>query len=468
MSTSLILLLLYLAAQFAICYAVSRKINNEEDFLLAGRSLGTPLITLSLFATWFGAETCIGSSAEVFQHGLSGSRADPFGYSICLILSGLLIAPKIWNKKYTTLADVYATRFGPRTERFAVWILSLSSLIWAAAQLRAFGQVVASTTDLSVDLTLFMSFVFVVGYVLYGGLLGDIITDSVQAIVIFFGLSALFYFIFKENPDLFSMIAEQPKERLSLLSPNESFLQRMDRWAIPILGSLVAQEVISRMLAAKNMKVAKNSCFYASMIYIFIGCIPVVLGLIGPQILNVQMQQQEHFIVALATQYLPVLFLPIFTGALISALLATIDSILISVSGLFAHNYLIPKLDVKDEKKKVLIARLSVIGSAAIAYLLAYNSDSIYSLLEIASSFGTSGILVITLAGLWLRKSSDVVALTTLVVGLIMTPIYDYIFKFESPFIYSILTCCAVYFLMPLALSLWLKSKSSEEAYSGI
>lgn len=469
MSTSLLLLLLYLAAQFAICFVVSRKINNEEDFLLAGRSLGVPLITLSLFATWFGAETCIGSSAEVFTNGLSGSRADPFGYSLCLVLSGLLIAPKIWNKKYTTLADVYANRFGPRTERFAVWILSLSSLIWAAAQLRAFGQVVASTTDLSVDLTLFMSFVFVVGYVLYGGLLGDIITDSVQAVVIFFGLSSLFYFIFKENPDLISMIINQPKERLALLGPDETLLQRMDRWAIPILGSLVAQEVISRMLAAKNAKVATSSCYYAAIIYIAVGSIPVVLGLVGPQIINFEMKDQEQFIVSLATQYLPTLFLPIFIGALISALLATIDSILISVSGLFAHNYLIPKLEVTDEKKKVLLARFSVIGSAGIAYLLAYNSDSIYSLLEMASSFGTSGILVITIAGLWLKKSSDAVALTTLVIGLFTTPIYEYVFKLESPFIYSILTCCLVYFGWPIALGVWAKVRSSdEEAYSQV
>lgn len=449
MNTTLILLIIYLAAQFAICYFVSRKINNEEDFLLAGRSCGIPLITLSLFATWFGAETCIGSSAEVYAFGLSGSRADPFGYSLCLVLSGILIAPRIWSKKFTTLADVYASRFGHKTERFAVWILSLSSLIWAAAQLRAFGQVVSSTTNLSVDFTLFLSFIFVVGYVLYGGLLGDIITDSVQAVVIFLGLGTLVYYIFKEHPDLLSYIQNQPAERLSIIKPNETWLQRIDRWAIPILGSLVAQEVISRMLAAKNVKVAVRSSYYAAFIYIFVGLIPVFLGLVGPQIVNFEIKDKEHFIIDLAHNYLPVIFMPVFAGALISALLATIDSILISVSGLFAHNVLVPGLKIKNEKTKVLTARLCVIGSAAIAYILAYNSDSIYALLEIASSFGTSGILVITLAGLWLNKSSDLVALTTLFVGLVINPFYDYILKLDSPFVFSIITCCIVYFTLP-------------------
>lgn len=457
MNTTLILLILYLAAQFAICYFVSRKINSEEDYLLAGRSCGTTLITLSLFATWFGAETCIGSSAEVYSFGLSGSRADPFGYSLCLVLSGLLIAPRIWSKKFTTLADVYATRFGPKTERFAVWILSLSSLIWAAAQLRAFGQVVSSTTDLPVDFTLFLSFVFVVGYVLYGGLLGDIITDGVQAIVIFLGLGTLVYFIFKEHPDLISYIQNQPAERLSFIKPNESWLERIDRWAIPILGSLVAQEVISRLLAARNVKVAVRSSYYAALIYIIIGLIPVLLGLVGPQIVNFEIKDKEHFIIDLASHYLPVIFMPLFAGALISALLATIDSILISVSGLFAHNVLIPGLKIKNEKSKLLTARFCVIGSAGIAYILAYNSESIYALLEIASSFGTSGILVITLAGLWLRKSSDVVALTTLFVGLTINPFYDYVLKLKSPFVFSILTCTLVYFLIPQLIKLYVR-----------
>lgn len=455
MSASILLLLLYLVAQFAICYFVSRKITTEEEFLIAGRSLGTPLITLSLFATWFGAETCIGSSAEVFTHGLSGSRADPVGYSLCLLLAGIFLAPKVWNKKYVTLADVYAEQFGPRTERLAVWILALSSLIWAAAQLRAFGQVISSTTNLPVDITMFFSYLFVIAYVFYGGLLGDIITDSIQAIVIFFGLSALFFFVFRENPNIFQIITEQSAERLSIISSGETFLQRMDRWAIPILGSLVAQEVVGRLLAAKSPQVAVRSSYYAAGIYIFVGSIPIILGLVGPQIINFDLPNKEHFIIALAQHYLPIYFLPIFSGALISALLATIDSILISVSGLISHNYIIPKMKIKGEKKKVYVTRLSIMGSATVAYILAYNSDSIYSLLEMASSFGTSGILIITMYGLWVGKSKDSIALATLVVGLAGTPFYEYVLESDSPFINTIITCL-VFFTLANSISPYL------------
>ncbi len=446
---SLSLLLIYLVSQFGICIYVSKKIQNQEDFLIAGRSLGTPLISLSLFATWFGAETCIGSSAEVFKSGLSGSRADPFGYCICLILIGLFIAPKIWNKEYLTLADLYAAKFGKNTEKLAVCILSLSALIWAAAQLRAFGQVVSSTTHIPVDLAMFLSFVFVVGYVIYGGLLGDIITDGIQAIVISLGLMTLFYFIFKSTPDFLTLLSEQTTDRLSFISKEESLFERMDRWSIPIFGSLVTQELISRILASKSSKVAVRSSYIAALIYILIGSLPVILGLIGPEIISIKDGSEEQFIILLSKKYLPAVLMPIFSGALISALLATIDSILIAVSGLLSHNFLIPKLGIKNEKAKVLTSRVVVIAAATVAYLLAIFSDSIYSLLEIASAYGTSGILVVTLFGLWTKPHKDSIGLATLIVGVICTPLYEYVFKFEAPFLCSVITCL-IFFLVRL------------------
>jgi SSS family solute:Na+ symporter len=77
-------IIVYILIQLVIGIVVSKKINNEDDYLLAGRSLGTGLATLSVFATWFGAETCIGAAGAVYEKGLSGATIDPFGYSLCL------------------------------------------------------------------------------------------------------------------------------------------------------------------------------------------------------------------------------------------------------------------------------------------------------------------------------------------------------------------------------------------------
>jgi len=79
MSPVLIGILAYVLVQLLIVVLVARRIRGENDYLLAGRRFGVGLATFTIFATWFGAETCIGAAGAVYQGGLSGSTADPFG-----------------------------------------------------------------------------------------------------------------------------------------------------------------------------------------------------------------------------------------------------------------------------------------------------------------------------------------------------------------------------------------------------
>ena len=52
----------YLVLQFGIGIYVSRRIRTESDYIVAGRRLGYGLTTFTIFATWFGAESTIGSA----------------------------------------------------------------------------------------------------------------------------------------------------------------------------------------------------------------------------------------------------------------------------------------------------------------------------------------------------------------------------------------------------------------------
>jgi Na+/proline symporter len=70
---------LYVLGMLVIGFYVSRRIKNDDDYFLAGRSLGPFLATFSIFATWFGAETCIGTAGAVYRSGLNSVHADPLG-----------------------------------------------------------------------------------------------------------------------------------------------------------------------------------------------------------------------------------------------------------------------------------------------------------------------------------------------------------------------------------------------------
>ena len=189
----------YLLVQFALGIAVSRRIATESDYVLAGRKLGVGLAAFSIFATWFGAETVVGAAGAIYSDGLSGGSADPFGYGLCLVVLGLAIAAPLWRRKYTTFGDLFRERYGAGVERLAVIIMIPTSIIWAAAQIRAFGQVVSASSDLEVEVAITAAAGFVVVYTVAGGLLADVVTDFVQGIAVIVGLVLLLVAVGQAN-----------------------------------------------------------------------------------------------------------------------------------------------------------------------------------------------------------------------------------------------------------------------------
>src|SRR3990170_6181582 len=111
MTLALFFVLLYMLLQLTLGVWVSRRIRTEADYLIAGRSLGYTLATFSIFATWFGAETVVGSAGAAYTEGVSLGSAEPFGYGLCLIAMGLVFAVPLRRRRLTTLADLFRLRY---------------------------------------------------------------------------------------------------------------------------------------------------------------------------------------------------------------------------------------------------------------------------------------------------------------------------------------------------------------------
>ena len=192
MTPGLVAIAAYLTLQLAIGVWISRRIRNESDYLLAGRSLGYTFATFSIFATWFGSETVVGSAGNAFRDGVSLASAEPFGYGLCLVLMGLVFAGPLWRRKLTTLADLFRQRYSVPVERLAAVILIPGSILWAAAQIRSFGYVVATAApSIPIDSAIGGAAAFTLLYTVFGGLLADVIHDLLQGVTIIIGLIVL-------------------------------------------------------------------------------------------------------------------------------------------------------------------------------------------------------------------------------------------------------------------------------------
>ncbi|HUS67964.1 MAG TPA: sodium:solute symporter family protein [Kofleriaceae bacterium] len=417
MSAVFIGVVVYLLAQLALGFYVARKVSTEEDYLLAGRSLGYGLTIFSVFATWFGAETCIGAAGRAYEGGLSETLSDPFGYTAALIIFGLVFAAPLWRRKLTTLADLFHQRWGAGVERLAVLLLVPSSVLWAAAQIRGFGHVLSLTSDMSPTWGISIAAVVVVAYTSKGGLLADAWTDLVQGVVLIAGIVALGIAIVVAGDG--GVLQELPRERLTLHPADASILDIIEAWSAPIMGSMVAQELVQRALAARSGEVARTGTLIASGMYFVIGLIPAVIGLMAWRLLG-DGAESETVLVQMAYGYLPTALVILFAGALVSAILSTVNTALLVAGSLVAHNVFLPLRPDADERLKLRANRVAVIVCGAVAYLLARGSDSAYELVEEAAALGTAGVFVTFVFALWSSFGGRRAAYAALVVGTVV------------------------------------------------
>ncbi|PQA87048.1 sodium:solute symporter family transporter [Hyphococcus luteus] len=401
---------IYVVFQIALGLWFARGTKSDTEYYIAGGRLGFFPITLSLFATWFGAETILGSSAAVAEGGLSGARAEPFGYAICLVAMAFLVAGPIRSHGYVTISDFFRDRFGKHAEFITAIVLVIISVIWAGAQLLAIAAILETTVGLPGVLTLFVAAGVVIFYSMFAGLIGDVVTDVVQGLFLMAGVVVLFVVVAHQFGGLSIMIGSIEPEQLRLVGPGESVFSRADAWAIPVIGSLVTQEVITRFLAARSSTIAKGAAFSAAGLYMVIGLMPVLIGLSGAH-LDVPGAVGDNFLPAIAVQYLPPVLAIVFVGALFSAILSTVDSNLLAVSSLICINILKKLHQRSSERGQLMIARFGTAFAGVGALAVALGGSDIYELIALTSVFGQGAIVVATLVGLRTRFGGPAAAL---------------------------------------------------------
>ena len=171
---------------------------------------------------------------------------------------------------------------------------------------------------------------------------------------------------------------------------------------MPVCGSLLAVEMLSRILGCRSAETARTATLTGAAIYIVVGSIPVVLGLAGPK-LAPGLEEPEQLVSVLARENLSTFVYVMFAGALISAILSTVDSCLLAASSLVSHNLVVPLRPALTDRQKILTARIGVAAFGVLAYVIALYAGGIYELVATASAFGSAGIFVVGLFGLFSR-----------------------------------------------------------------
>jgi SSS family solute:Na+ symporter len=411
----------YVVGMYALAWAVQGRINTAEDFVVAGRRLPLSLAWATLLATWFGAGTLLASADEVRRAGVERAALEPFGAGTCLIVAGLFFAKPLWEMGLLTLSDFYRRRYGPTAELVSAFIMVPTYFGWVAAQFVALAGILELFFGVDMRLGILLVALVGMGYTLMGGMWSVTLTDAVQIALVLVGLVYLGVTALGELAGgnawlgLERLLRETPPEFLRPI-PTES-LERLTGWIaiflVGALGNIPGQDLTQRIFSSKSSTVARRACILGGVAYISFGLIPVTLGLVAR--LVVPDSVDRAVLPALAQLFLHPLGAVIFTVAVISAVLSTIDSAILSPASVLAQN-VFERVN-RGRLTSLSLNRLAVVLVTAASLGMAYMGETAYSLLEDAYELPLVGLFVPLTLGLYGRPSRESAALAAMIVG---------------------------------------------------
>ena len=423
-------IVIYLLLSVAIGLYASTRVHSAKDFAVAGRQLPLPMVTATVFATWFGAETVLGISSTFVKDGLHGVVADPFGASLCLILAGLFFARKLYRMNQLTIGDYYKTRYGRSVELISSICIVISYLGWISAQIMALGLVfnVVTGGDVSRETGMMIGTAIVLTNTMFGGMWSVALLDTVQMTVIMGGMLFISYFISDQTGGVTAVIANAQAAGKLDFFPHGDYTQWVPFVGAGItmmLGSIPQQDVFQRITSAKNEKTAVRGSVLGGSLYFMFAFVPMFLAysatMIDPQVFGSLLDKDPQLILpTLILNHTPVFAQAIFFGALLSAMMSCASATLLAPSVTFTENIL-KNFILKNmtDRHLLRVMRFVLVSLGLLVLYVALHVDvSIFRMVENTYKITLVAAFVPLAFGLYWKRANNQGALLSIVMGL--------------------------------------------------
>ncbi|QWE00657.1 sodium:solute symporter family protein [Polynucleobacter sp. JS-Mosq-20-D10] len=422
--------IIYWVVSVGIGLWAALRVKNTADFAAAGHSLPLPIVTATVFATWFGSEAVLGIPATFLKEGLGGIVSDPFGSSLCLILVGLFFARHLYNRRMLTIGDFFREKYGRTVEVLVTLCIVISYLGWVSAQIKALGLVFNVVSDGSITQTagMLIGAGSVLIYTLFGGMWSVAITDFIQMIIIVVGMLYIGGEMTAQAGGVgivfdHALAAGQfsnfwPDMNLASILGFTAALCTM------MLGSIPQQDVFQRITSSKNVNIAVQAALLGGVLYFVFAFVPLYLAysatIISPDLVKQHIDTDPQMILPmLILNHAPLIAQVMFFGALLSAIKSCASATLLAPSVTFAENIVRGFFKHLSDRDLLKIMRITVLCFTVAVTFFAINSElSIFKMVENAYKITLVAAFVPLAFGVYWSRANSLGGLLAVLGGL--------------------------------------------------
>lgn len=426
-STSIIIftLVLYKLVLLGVGFWASRRVKTEGDFYLAGQGLGAWTAGLSYAASTSSAWVLLGYTGFVFAAGVKALWLIPGifgGYCLTWLVLGRRLNDETRTDGHITIVDFIIRGLSPRWQRAAA-IIAASMIIfcfvfYVAAQFQAAGNAFTSIFGMNTLEAVTLGAVIILIYCLMGGFWAASVTDALQAIVMM-AACIIVPLITVKAAGGFAGIAD-------ILRAQEAPSYFDWRGGAPLmlaiggalgsvgvgLGALGQPQLLNRIMAAKDHKTRLSGAAITIGWGLFVFSGVTALAFSCRAMMPAAANEELFFLAADA--YLPPVLAGIVIAAILSAVMSTVDSLLLASASAVSHDL---KLSQLAPGRDLFIGRAAMVMITVFSVILTLTlpqsifDRTLFSWVALGAAFGP--IILVRCLGWSIRGPYVVGAMVT-------------------------------------------------------
>lgn len=468
MSVFFWVVLLYLSVLMAISIVKSRVIKNQDDFMVAGRSVPTYKLVGTLLCTWLGSGTLLAGAGLAARIGISELwlAAGAWIGIICVFF----LAGRVRRIAQYTVPDILELRYNKYARVLGTIVIVIAYTTIVGYQFRGGGMVLQLVAGIPEWQGVLLTAAFIITFTAFAGMLSivsvDIINGAIITIAVLFAVPLVFFhlggveFVMNDlDPALFD------------ITGGHNWIWVMGVFFPTFLLLMGESNMYQKFYSAKNEKSAKSAVIWWVIGTVIIETAIASLAILAfnhfnslsPDSLFFLAEENSERIILHTARYATEIGIPLFGGlflicAAVAIITSTGNSFLLTPStNLTRDIYQRFVRPTASEKEIVTFQRLMVLFLGILAWLLLTQFRTILDMAFTAYTMIGAGLTPALLAAfLWKRVTvaGGVASIATGMTVTLVITILNAVGEPLMPFDYIVLPAAGASILALIVVSL--------------
>lgn len=441
--TALVIIFLYMVLTVVVGLVSSKRKQakkaqqSNDDFLMAGKSLGPLVLAGTLFAANTGGASTTGIATNVYSYGLSAAW-----YVIAAGIGFVLvsfIAPYFRKAQASTVPQIISKRYGKASHIFTAFTSIAALFMATGAQIIATASIINVVTGLSFQAAAVIITIVVIAYTMVGGFASVAAANLMHVLFITVGMTiAMFVMVGNEAVGGFAALFSKASAVTDANGVNMDLLS-MTKVGVPTIIGYIAmyfmtfptgQEIVQTYCSAKDGKSAKVGSVMAGLLSAAYAIVPAIIGLVAYVCIDgYAVSAQKNALADATMTFAPAIVAGIVLAAVVAATMSSASGNMIGTATMFTNDVFRPYINggKQDDKKEIWISRVVMVVVGGVGLTVALTASNIISVMMGAFALRSAGPFAAFICGLFYKNVTQRAGFVSIVAGTVVAAIWIYV-----------------------------------------